>query len=61
MRANPRVCVEMDEIAAYDQWVSVIAVGRYEELPETPGSDGARLQARAAFAAGRQSHAPLVC
>ncbi len=46
MRANPRVCVEMDEIAAYDQWVSVIAVGRYEELPETPGSDGARLQAR---------------
>ncbi|HBI43841.1 MAG TPA: pyridoxamine 5'-phosphate oxidase family protein [Planctomycetales bacterium] len=45
MRANPLVCVEVDEVAAYDQWVSVIAIGRYEELPETPGSDGARLRA----------------
>jgi len=44
MRANPLVCVEVDEIAAYDQWVSVIALGRYEELPETPGSNGARLR-----------------
>jgi nitroimidazol reductase NimA-like FMN-containing flavoprotein (pyridoxamine 5'-phosphate oxidase superfamily) len=41
MRANPLVCVEVDEVAAFDQWVSVIAIGRYEELPETPGSDGA--------------------
>ena len=39
MRANPLVCVEVDEVAAYDQWLSVIAIGRYEELPETPGSD----------------------
>jgi len=46
MRANPLVCVEVDEIAAYDQWVSVIALGRYEELPETPGSDDARLRAQ---------------
>jgi nitroimidazol reductase NimA-like FMN-containing flavoprotein (pyridoxamine 5'-phosphate oxidase superfamily) len=45
MRTNPLVCVEMDEIAAYDQWVSVIAIGRYEELPETPGSDSANLRA----------------
>ncbi|MEO7331327.1 MAG: pyridoxamine 5'-phosphate oxidase family protein [Minicystis sp.] len=45
MRANPLVCVEVDEIAAADQWVSVIAIGRYEELPETPRSDGARLRA----------------
>ena len=42
MRANPLVCVEVDDVAAYDQWVSVIAMGRYEELPETPGSDGTR-------------------
>jgi uncharacterized protein len=46
MRANPLVCVELDEVAAYDQWVSVIAIGRYEELPEIPGSDGARLRAQ---------------
>jgi len=45
MRANSLVCVEVDEIVAYDQWVSVIAFGRYEELPETAGSDGARLRA----------------
>jgi len=45
MRANPLVCVEVDEIAAYDQWVSVIAFGRYEELPEAPGSDGAHRRA----------------
>lgn len=37
MRANPLVCVEMDEVAADDQWMSVIVFGRYEELPETPG------------------------
>ena len=42
MRANPLVCVEVDDVAAYDQWVSVIAIGRYEELPETSESDGAR-------------------
>jgi len=39
MRANPLVCVEVDEVAAYDQWVSIIAFGRYEELPETSGRD----------------------
>ncbi len=46
MRANPLVCVEVDEIAADVQWVSVIAFGRYEELPEAPGSDDARLRAQ---------------
>src|ERR1035438_8576432 len=45
MRANPLVCVEVDKIVADDQWVSVIAFGRYEELPEDPGSNGERLQA----------------
>jgi nitroimidazol reductase NimA-like FMN-containing flavoprotein (pyridoxamine 5'-phosphate oxidase superfamily) len=42
MRANPLVCVEVDEVAANDQWVSVIAFGRYEELPGTPGCDDLR-------------------
>ena len=45
MRANPLVCVEVDEVAACDQWVSVIALGRYEELPESPGRDDERLRA----------------
>src|SRR6187401_936468 len=46
MRANPLVCVEVDEIAAHDQWVSVIGMGRYEELPETPGGNGVRQEGR---------------
>ena len=45
MRANPLVCVEVDEIAAHDRWVSVIAFGRYEELPETSASDAMRHRA----------------
>jgi len=45
MRINPLVCVEVDEIATYDQWVSVIVFGRYEELPEAPASKGAHLRA----------------
>ena len=39
MRANPLVCVEVDEVTAYDQWMSVIALGHYEELPDAPGCD----------------------
>jgi uncharacterized protein len=34
MRANPKVCIQIDEIANQSQWVSVIVNGRYEELPE---------------------------
>jgi nitroimidazol reductase NimA-like FMN-containing flavoprotein (pyridoxamine 5'-phosphate oxidase superfamily) len=45
MRANPLVCVEVDEVEALDQWMSVIANGQYQELPETPGSDADRLRA----------------
>jgi len=45
MRTNPLVCVEVDEIAEYDQWLSVIAIGRYEELPQTPECDDERLRA----------------
>jgi len=44
MRANPLVCVEVDEVMAQDEWVSVIAKGRYEELAETLGSDDERFQ-----------------
>ena len=45
MRANPKVCVEVDEISADDRWVSVIAIGRYDELAEAPGRDVACLEA----------------
>ncbi len=39
MRANPLVCVEVDNVTAYDQWITVIATGRYKELPAPPPSD----------------------
>ncbi len=45
MRANPLVCVELDEVASYDQWLSVIVSGRYEELPDAPGRSSERLLA----------------
>ena len=34
MRANPKVCVEVDEVRSQTEWMSVVADGRYEELPE---------------------------
>jgi uncharacterized protein len=36
MRANPLVCVEVDEIQTQFEWTSVVALGRYEELPDVP-------------------------
>jgi nitroimidazol reductase NimA-like FMN-containing flavoprotein (pyridoxamine 5'-phosphate oxidase superfamily) len=36
MRANPLVCIEVDEVVSPQQWASVIVFGRYEELPDTP-------------------------
>jgi uncharacterized protein len=43
MRANPLVCIEVDEVVSPQQWASVIAFGRYEELPDTPQWQSARL------------------
>lgn len=34
MRANPKVCVQTDEIRKQSEWISVIVYGEYEELPE---------------------------
>ena len=36
MRENPLVCVETDEIRAHDDWTSVVVLGRYVEIPNTP-------------------------
>jgi nitroimidazol reductase NimA-like FMN-containing flavoprotein (pyridoxamine 5'-phosphate oxidase superfamily) len=45
MRANPRVCVEVDDVAASDRWVSVVVFGRFEELPDGHAHDGPWLRA----------------
>jgi uncharacterized protein len=36
MRANPLVCVEAEELASSQDWATVIVLGKYEELPDTP-------------------------
>ena len=42
MRANPLVCVEVDEVTSPHEWESVVIFGRYEELPDTPESQPER-------------------
>lgn len=41
MRRNPRLCLEMDDVRQIDQWTSVIAEGRYEELSSASDREGA--------------------
>jgi len=48
MRVNPQVCVEWDEVARHDRWVSVVVFGRYEELPSPARGAESRLPERAA-------------
>lgn len=45
MRSNPKVCVQIDEIHSQSDWVSVIANGEYQELPE-PQFEQERAHAR---------------
>jgi uncharacterized protein len=45
MRANPLVCVEIDERTTHDRWISVVVFGRYEELPDTREYQHARSHA----------------
>ena len=37
MRANPKVCVQVEEYAGKDEWKSVIVYGAFEELPDEIG------------------------
>ena len=39
MRANPKVCVQTDQIENQSEWVSVIVNGQYEELTEPQYTD----------------------
>lgn len=47
MRANPSVCVEVDEIISENQWMSIVVFGEYEELPDKPEYEHARTRAHA--------------
>lgn len=45
MRVNPLVCLEIDDVKSQNDWTSVVALGRYEELPDTPSFQRARQHA----------------
>lgn len=45
MRTNPRVCLEVDERTAHDEWQSIVVFGEYEELPDLPEHEAARVKA----------------
>jgi nitroimidazol reductase NimA-like FMN-containing flavoprotein (pyridoxamine 5'-phosphate oxidase superfamily) len=45
MRSNPLVCVEIDEWTSHYDWMSIVAFGRYEEMPDTPEYEYARAHA----------------
>ncbi len=45
MRANPKVCLEIDDIVHNRHWETVVATGEYEELPNTPAATGERHRA----------------
>jgi nitroimidazol reductase NimA-like FMN-containing flavoprotein (pyridoxamine 5'-phosphate oxidase superfamily) len=53
MRANPLICLEVDERTSPDDWMSVVVAGRYQELPDTPEFAADRAQAQQAL----QKHA----
>ena len=46
MRANPKVCVEIDEVSSHFVWSSVILNGRFQELKNTPEYEFERLNAQ---------------
>jgi len=45
MRGNPRVCLEVDEVVSPSRWMSVVVLGTYQELPDTPEWEAARWSA----------------
>jgi uncharacterized protein len=47
MRSNPRVCLEIDELASHYRWMSVVVFGRYEEISATREYEAVRTHALA--------------
>ena len=45
MRANPRVCIEVDDVVDRFNWSSVLVMGRYEEIARHESMAGERQRA----------------
>ncbi|MBK8146628.1 MAG: pyridoxamine 5'-phosphate oxidase family protein [Acidobacteria bacterium] len=46
MRRNPKVCLEVEDIADKQNWTTIIVFGHYEELPDAAEFDDERTRAR---------------
>jgi nitroimidazol reductase NimA-like FMN-containing flavoprotein (pyridoxamine 5'-phosphate oxidase superfamily) len=49
MRDNPKVCVEVEDIADRAHWTTVLAFGRYGEVTDSPADAIARHRAQELF------------
>ena len=49
MRQNPKVCVEIEEVADKNHWTTVVAFGRYDEVGDSPEDAAARKAAEQLF------------
>lgn len=49
MRANPRVCLTVDEITDKDHWTTVVLSGSYEELEDAHDADAAQTRSQQLF------------
>jgi nitroimidazol reductase NimA-like FMN-containing flavoprotein (pyridoxamine 5'-phosphate oxidase superfamily) len=50
MRANPLVCVEVEDVADRFHWTTLVVFGRFEEITDDPEHAGARQRALNLFA-----------
>lgn len=49
MRDNPKVCLEVENIADPQQWTTVVVIGRYLEIHRTPEDAESRRRAELLF------------
>lgn len=54
MRENPKVCVEVEEIAGKYRWATVIVTGLYDEIHQSPAESATRQRAEDLFRARRE-------
>jgi len=54
MRDNPKVCLELDDIADKDHWTTVVVIGRYQEIHQDADHADARRRAERLFERRRE-------
>jgi uncharacterized protein len=54
MRENPKVCLEVEELHDKNHWATVLVIGRYEEIHQSPEEGEARRRAEQLFQQRRE-------